>query len=123
MATANRGEEGKDKDEYGKLEQPFGWDSGKIGHVRHNIRTLQKIVSSIMKWQEYIVSDPLVLLGKPIIKGTRISVELLLELFSTGWSEEQILDSYPSVTDEALRAVFWYLKECIQQERYFTISA
>lgn len=81
------------------------------------------MVSSTMNWQEYIISDPRVLLGKPIIKGTRVSVELLLELFSIGWSEKQILDSYPSVTDESLRAVFYYLKECIRQERYFTISA
>lgn len=76
-----------------------------------------------MNWQNYIISDKQVLLGKPTIKGTRISVELLLELFSTGWNEKQILDAYPSVSDEALRAVFAYLKDCIQQEFYFPISA
>ena len=76
-----------------------------------------------MNWQEYIVSDKQVLLGKPTIKGTRISVELVLELFSTGWNEKQILDSYPSVSPESLRAVFAYLKDCIQQELYFPISA
>lgn len=76
-----------------------------------------------MNWQDYIVSDKQVLLGKPIIKGTRISVELVLELFSTGWTEKQILDSYPSVSAAALRAVFAYLKDCIQQELYFPISA
>lgn len=75
-----------------------------------------------MNWQNYIISDKQVLLGKPTIKGTRISVELLLELFSTGWNEKQILDAYPSVSDEALRAVFAYLKDCIQQEFYFPIS-
>ena len=76
-----------------------------------------------MNWQEYIVSDKQVLLGKPIIKGTRISVELVLELFSSGWTEKQILDSYPSVSAESLRAVFAYLKACMQQELYFPISA
>ncbi len=76
-----------------------------------------------MNWQEYIISDKQVLLGKPTIKGTRISVELVLELFSTGWTEKQILDSYPSVSPESLRAVFAYLKDCIQQELYFPISA
>jgi uncharacterized protein (DUF433 family) len=76
-----------------------------------------------MNWQEYIVSDKQVLLGKPIIKGTRISVELVLELFSSGWTEKQILDSYPSVSAESLRAVFTYLKACMQQELYFPISA
>ena len=76
-----------------------------------------------MNWQEYIVSDKQVLLGKPSIKGTRISVELVLELFSSGWTEKQLLDSYPSVSAESLRAVFAYLKDCIQQELYFPISA
>jgi uncharacterized protein (DUF433 family) len=76
-----------------------------------------------MQWQQHIVSDSEVLLGKPIIKGTRISVELILELFSSGWTEKQILESYPSVTAESLRAVFAYLKDCIQQELYFPISA
>jgi uncharacterized protein (DUF433 family) len=76
-----------------------------------------------MNWQEYIVSDKQVLLGKPTIKGTRISVELVLELFSSDWTEKQILDSYPSVSAESLRAVFAYLKACMQQELYFPISA
>ena len=58
-----------------------------------------------MQWQDYIVSDNQVLLDKPIIKGTRISIELILELFSSGWTEKQILESYPSVTTESLRAV------------------
>ena len=67
-----------------------------------------------MNWQEYIISDPKVLIGKPTIKGTRISVELILELFSLDWTESQILDSYPSISKESLRAVFAYLKDCIE---------
>ena len=76
-----------------------------------------------MTWQEHIVSDTQVLLGKPIIKGTRISVELILELYSKGWTEAQILESYPSISSDSLRAVFSYLRDCIQQELYFPISA
>ncbi len=76
-----------------------------------------------MNWQEYIVSDQQILLGKPTIKGTRISVELLLELFSSGWTNDQILASYPNINEESIKAVFLYLKECIQQEFYFPISA
>lgn len=70
-----------------------------------------------MNWQDYIVSDDQVLLGKPTIKGTRISVELVLELFSAGWTEKQILESYPTVTAESLRAVFAYLKESLKDPR------
>lgn len=76
-----------------------------------------------MNWQEYIISDSKVLAGKPTIKGTRISVELILELFSIGWTEEQVLESYPSISANSLRAVFFYLKDCLQQELYFPISA
>ena len=76
-----------------------------------------------MNWQQHIVSDQNILLGKPTIKGTRISVELILELFSLGWTESQILESYPSISGESIRAVFSYLKDCIKQEFYFPISA
>ena len=76
-----------------------------------------------MNWEDHIISDPEVLLGKPTLKGTRISVELILELFSKGWPEQQILESYPSLSIDSLRSVFTYLKECIQQELYFPITA
>jgi len=48
-----------------------------------------------LNWKNHIHSDSKILMGKPVIKNTRISVELLLELYATGWSEQQILESYP----------------------------
>jgi uncharacterized protein (DUF433 family) len=75
-----------------------------------------------MRWEDYITSDKDVLVGKPIIKGTRISVELILELLANGWTEEKILESYPHVTLTQLQAVFSYLKDCIQQEFFFPLS-
>ena len=59
-----------------------------------------------MSWQDYIHSDPKVLLGKPVVKGTRLAIEFLLGLLAAGWTQEQILENYPSLTPEALRAVF-----------------
>ncbi|WP_439505774.1 DUF433 domain-containing protein [Sediminibacterium sp.] len=70
-----------------------------------------------MNWQDYIVSKDQVLLGKPTIKDTRISVKLVLELLSAGWTKKQILESYPTVTAESLRAVFVYLKESLIDPR------
>ena len=64
--------------------------------------------SKNMNWQEHIHSDPTVLLGKPTIKGTRLSVELILELFELGWTKEMILESYPRLTDDNIKAVFAY---------------
>jgi len=75
-----------------------------------------------MNWQDYIVSDKNILLGKPTIKGTRLSVELILELLSTGWTEQMLFDSYPNLTETQLQAVFAYLKDCIQNELFFTLD-
>lgn len=59
-----------------------------------------------MGWHDYIHSDPEVLLGKPVVKGTRLAVDFLLGLFAAGWSPDQILENYPTLTPESLRAVF-----------------
>ena len=75
-----------------------------------------------MDWQTHIVSDKEVLMGKPTVKGTRISVELILELLSGGWTEEMILKSYPSLTKENIMPVFSYLRDCIRVELYYPIS-
>ncbi|MDX2002318.1 MAG: DUF433 domain-containing protein [Chitinophagales bacterium] len=64
-----------------------------------------------MDWRGYIIADNAILMGKPIVKGTRISVELILELLIEGWSEAQILESYPSIQPIHLRAVYAYLKD------------
>lgn len=72
-------------------------------------------------WRRYIYSDPEILLGKPIIKGTRLSVDFILGLFAEGWTEQQVLDNYPTLTAEALRAVFAFAKDCMQEEFLYTI--
>ena len=74
-----------------------------------------------INWRNHINSDTEILLGKPTIKGTRISVELILELFTNGLTFEHILESYPTITETDIRAVFSYLKECIGEELYFPI--
>lgn len=72
-----------------------------------------------MNWQERIISDNAVLLGKPTIKGTRISVEFVLERMANGWSEQQILENYPRLTQEDLQAVFSYAAECLKDGLLF----
>ena len=75
-----------------------------------------------MNWQDYLVSDSEILLGKPTIKGTRISVEHILGLLAQGWNEKQILDNYPRLTKESLQAVFLYIQECLNDGLLFTPS-
>jgi uncharacterized protein (DUF433 family) len=73
-----------------------------------------------MKWQDHIVSDKEILLGKPTIKGTRISVELIVGLLALGWTEDQILENHPRLTKESLQAVFAYIQDCIHDGLLFT---
>ncbi len=56
-----------------------------------------------MNWRDSITVDPKVLVGKPVIKGTRIAVEFLMELLAAGWTHEQILKNYPHLTFDKSR--------------------
>lgn len=74
-----------------------------------------------MGWENYIHSDPEVLLGKPVVKGTRLSVEFLLGLLAAGWTQEQILENYPTLSSESLRAVLAFAAEAMQDESLYTV--
>ena len=69
-----------------------------------------------MSWQAHITTDPEVLIGKPVVRGTRLAVDFLLGLFAAGWTPEQVLASYPQLSPDALRAVFAYAAEVTQDE-------
>jgi uncharacterized protein (DUF433 family) len=67
-----------------------------------------------MNWQNYIVSDKKVLLGKPVVKGTRLSVDFIISLYAQGWSEETILQNYPALKQEDLLAIFAFIYDNLQ---------
>jgi uncharacterized protein (DUF433 family) len=73
-----------------------------------------------MNWKNYIASDKGVLLGKPVIKGTRISVEYIVGLLAEGWTENQIMENFPRLTKESLQAVFAYIQDCIVDGLLYT---
>jgi uncharacterized protein (DUF433 family) len=75
-----------------------------------------------MNWQDRIIVDPAVLTGKPVIKGTRLAVEFILELLAEGWSHEQIERNYPSLTDEDLQAALHYAAEALKRERVYPLA-
>jgi uncharacterized protein (DUF433 family) len=75
-----------------------------------------------MNWQDYIAADPTVLVGKPVIKGTRLSVEFMLGLIAQGWSEPQILSNY-HISQEQLRACVAYAQARIGEEKVFATAA
>ncbi len=69
-----------------------------------------------MNYQERITSDYKILLGKPVIKGTRITVELVLKKLSEGADIEQLLTMYPQLEREDILAALYYASERIANE-------
>ena len=74
-----------------------------------------------MDWRNYIHSDPEILMGKPVVKGTRLSIDFILRLFAKGWSEQQVLENYPTLTPEALRAIFAFAAEALNEALFYTL--
>ena len=73
-----------------------------------------------MSWHEYIHGDSSILAGKPVVRGTRLSVAFLLGLLAEGWTAEEILENYPQLSGEALRAMFAFAEECTRDENEST---
>lgn len=71
-----------------------------------------------MEWRNRITSDPAVLVGKPIIRGTRISVELILGWLANGWTYDQVIESYPHITREDILAALAFTEEMLREEQY-----
>ncbi len=72
-----------------------------------------------MDWKDRIIVDPKILVGKPVIKGTRLSVEFILELLSNGWSEEKILENYSQLSMEDILAALKYTTEILKEEKIY----
>jgi uncharacterized protein (DUF433 family) len=70
-----------------------------------------------------ITLDPAVLVGKPIVRGTRIAVELILELLAEGWSAASILENYPQLVHEDILACLAYARDVMRSERVFPTAA
>ena len=68
------------------------------------------------KYQNYIERNPEIMLGKPIIKGTRITVELLMRKLAGGYNMEQLIAAYPQLSLPQIQAVFEFAAELIANE-------
>ena len=75
-----------------------------------------------MNWKEHITVDPNVLVGKPVLTGTRLSVELILDRLADGWTQEDLLRSYPKLTPEAIHAVFAFASEMLREEEFVAVE-
>ena len=75
-----------------------------------------------MTSQDRIVVDPGILVGKPIVKGTRLAVEFVIDLLAQGWTEEEILRNYPGLTQEDIRACLEYASTRLKAERVYPLT-
>lgn len=75
-----------------------------------------------MNWEQRIQVDRKILDGKPVIKGTRISVEFLLDLLAKGWSYEMVLESYPQIKKADIHAALKYAVEVLKEEKVYSMA-
>lgn len=74
-----------------------------------------------MSWEDRITVDPKILVGKPVVKGTRISVEFVVDLLGRGWTTEQVLSEYDHLTPEDIQACLGYASEVLKSERVYLL--
>lgn len=70
-----------------------------------------------------IVLDPEVMLGKPVVRGTRITVEHVVGLMAEGWTEAQLLENHPQLTRADIQACLTYARDLVASERVFPSAA
>ncbi len=75
-----------------------------------------------MEYNKNITRNPQIMLGKPVIKGTRITVELLMRKFAAGYTVENLIASYPHLTKEQIYAAFEYAADVIANEEVFELA-
>jgi len=76
-----------------------------------------------MDWQARITLNPNILVGKPIIKGTRLAVEFIIDLLAQGWSIDEILRNYPGITVTDIQACLYYASASLKSEKVYAIAA
>ena len=74
-------------------------------------------------WRTRIVLDPQILVGKPTVRGTRLAVELIIDLLAQGWTEAEILNNYPGLTREDVQACLSYASATLRAEKVYPIAA
>jgi len=74
-----------------------------------------------VNWQDRIVVEPAVLAGKPVIRGTRIAAQFVIELLAEGWDEEAILNNYPALSRDDILAALGWASETLRSEKVYPL--
>lgn len=75
-----------------------------------------------MDWRNRITIDPKILVGKPVVKGTRLAVEFIVDLLAQGWVEEEILRNYPGLTRDDIKACLRYASDVLHAEKVYPLK-
>lgn len=80
-----------------------------------------KMVTEMEDFMKYIEINPKILLGKPVIRGTRIPLELIVKLVAQGWKDEDIIKEYPSLKNKDIKAALLYAEKMLKEEEVYPI--
>jgi uncharacterized protein (DUF433 family) len=75
-----------------------------------------------MNWEGRIVIDPEILCGKPVVKGTRLAVEFIVDLLAQGWTAADVLKNYPGVTQDDILACLAYASAILHAEKVYPVA-
>jgi uncharacterized protein (DUF433 family) len=75
-----------------------------------------------MGLDDRIVLDSAILAGKPVIRGTRVAVDLIVELLAQGWSEAEIVQNYPGITHEDIASCLRYASHILRSEKTYPLA-
>ena len=92
------------------------------GEIEHLYLWQKQKNRKMIDWRNHIESDSDILRGKPIVKGTRLSVEFLVERLADGWTEAEIMESYPNITKDSINAIYAYVYEVLKDSMIYSID-
>jgi uncharacterized protein (DUF433 family) len=75
-----------------------------------------------MNWEGRIIIDPGILCGKPVVKGTRLAVEFIVDLLAQGWTAADVLKNYPGLTQDDILACLAYASAILHAEKVYPVA-
>jgi uncharacterized protein (DUF433 family) len=101
----------------------FACSSCEAARLAYNPGALRVMLSRPMREnQALIISDPNIMMGKPVIAGTRITVELILEKLAAGETLQEILDAHPRLTQEGIRAALAFAARSLRADVVYPVE-
>jgi uncharacterized protein (DUF433 family) len=75
----------------------------------------------MVDWEQRIEINPAVLVGKPVVRGTRLAVDFVIDLLAQGWPESEILRNYPGLTAQDIQACLSYASASLKAEKVYAV--